>query len=160
METSRIKYIRINRYKYSDTTTLGTITLEGVGLFGYTLEDVVRPYGIKIKGKTAIPETHKGYRVGIHHSNKFKRDVLILYTEGDKVTLKEFGISFTYVYFHGGNTHVDTDGCILVAKNVDEKNMRIQGTLEKELFTKVNEWFKAGYEVRVLINNSTYTDVI
>ena len=160
METSRIKYITINRYKYSDTTTLGTIVLEGYGKFGYTLEDTVRAYGIKIKGKTAIPETHKGYKVGIHYSNKFKRNVLILYTEYDKITLKELGISFSNVYFHGGNTHVDTEGCILVARNVDEKNMKIQGTLEKELFTRVNEWFKAGYEVRVLINNSTYTDVI
>ena len=160
METSKIKYIKINRYKYSDTTTIGTITLEGVGLFGYTLEDAVRPYGIKIKGKTAIPESNRGYRVGIHYSNKFKRNVLILYTEYDRITIKECGVSFSYVYFHGGNSHVDTDGCILVAKNVDITNMKIQGSIEKELFAKVSEWFKSGYEVKVLISNSPYTDVI
>jgi hypothetical protein len=153
------KYITIVRDVYTPTTTLGKLYLEGVGEFCYTLEDNVRPYGIKLKGITAIPENHSGYKIGIHRSNKFKRDVLILYTESDRITLKHGGISFTHVYFHGGNTHVDTDGCILVAANRDDKNLRIQGTKEAELFKIVKEWLSKGIDVYVIIQNKPYTNV-
>lgn len=158
-DKSMIKYITLNRYKYSETTTIGTIVVEGIGKFGYTLEDAVRPYGIKIKTKTAIPENVKGYKVGLHRSNRFKRDMLILYTEYDRITLNFGGVTFTHIYIHGGNTHVDTEGCILVAKNVDEVNMKINYSLEKELFTIVKKWFDTGYEVRFIIKNNPYTDV-
>ena len=157
---NKVKYITIVRNLYSNTTTLGTLYLEDIGEFCYTLEDTVRPFGIKLKGITAIPENPFGYNVGLRRSSKFNRDVLILYTESDCITLKYGGVSYTYVYFHGGNDHFDTDGCILVAENRDVKNMKIQGTKEKDLFEIVKSWLSDGFEVKVIINNKSYIDVL
>ncbi len=151
----KIKYITIERYKYSDTTTLGKLYVDGQ-LFCNTLEDTTRAYGIKIKSHTAIPENHIGYDVNIHRSNRFKRDVLIITTEKDLLTLKFGGVSFTHVYFHGGNTHVDTEGCILVARNVNVDKMSIQGTMEAELFRVVKTWILDGFNVKLIIVNRPY----
>jgi hypothetical protein len=154
----KIKYLTLERYKYSDTTTLGKLIVDGKS-FCNTLEDVVRPFGIKIKSRTAIPENHMGYNVDIHKSNRFKRDVLIVTTEPDVLTLRFGGISFTHIYFHGGNTHLDTDGCILVARNVNVDKMTIQGTMEKELFNIVKGWITTGHVVKLIVRNKSYTDV-
>jgi hypothetical protein len=151
----KIKYITIERYKYSDTTTLGKLYVDGQ-LFCNTLEDTVRPYGIKIKSRTAIPENHMGYDVNVHRSNRFKRDMLIITTDQDILTLRFGGISFTHVYFHGGNTHVDTDGCILVARNVDVDHMSIQGTMEDDLFRAVKSYLLDGFTVKLIIVNRPY----
>lgn len=146
-----MKSIIHNRFKYYPETTIGEIFIDSKH-FCFTLEDTVRASGIKVQGYTAIPSNHYyGYKVGIRYSPGFKRDMLILYTEDDKETLEFNGISFKYVYSHGGNKHEDTEGCVLVAKSVDGN--LIYGTMEKELFDIVSEWIKAGEEVRWFITN-------
>jgi hypothetical protein len=149
--------LNLVRYKYSADTTLGKLYLND-NILCYTLEDAVRPYGIKIKGQTAIFENPNGYNIGIKHSNRFKRDMLCLYTEEDKVTIKQGGVSFSYVYFHGGNTHINTEGCPLVASNVDEDNFRIYNTYEAPLFKLVKKYMEDGYIVKVKITNLPYVD--
>ncbi len=140
-----IRIIDHYRQEFYPRTTLGHIDINNKH-FCYTLEDTLRPYGVKIKGDTGIPEHVHGYKVGIIRSSRFARDVLILYTEDDGITLSQHGIEFQYIYAHGGNKHEDTEGCVLVA--FTKSGNKIQGTAEKELFTIVNRWIKQGHEVR------------
>ncbi len=141
METKFIDHFRDDFHPQS---TLGYISLEGKK-FCYTLEDTLRPYGVKVYEHTGLPENPQGYKVGIRRSNKFKRDVLVLYTEKDGITLTHYGISFKYAYIHGGNSHKDTEGCVLVAFN--KHGNKIQGTAEKALFKIVKKWIDAGHDV-------------
>jgi len=150
---SNIKYIIHNRSSYYSRTTIGNILDDGAH-FCYTLEDTVRGKGIKVYGETAIPHNpDMGYRVRIHYSSNFKRNVLLLHSEPDGVTLTKDGISFGYIYAHGGNKHEDTEGCILVAHQRSED--RIWNTAEAELFKLVEGYIKAGFEVRWIIRNGT-----
>lgn len=148
----KTRILQTSRINYYPRTTVGELFVEGE-YFGYTLEDTVRPYGIKVYGETAIPENmgSNGYQLGIHKSNRFKREVLIIYTESDGVTLDNGGISFKYTYFHGMNTHEDTLGCVGIAEN--HNGNTIQGSLEKELFDLVSPWILAGDDVRYFVEN-------
>lgn len=142
---------------FTDTTSIGEIFLPHLKKrFCWSLEDAVRAKGLKITGKTAIFDNVR-FKVGIHYSPRFKREMLILYTEKDNITMKIIfnfkEIKFTYIYSHGGNDHKDTDGCPLVAFN-KISNKIIQGTAEKELFNIVAPWIRKGYDVGwTFINN-------
>ena len=140
-----------SRDNYYAQTTIGEISIEAKH-FCYTLEDTVRPYGIKVTGETAIPQNTLGYNVSIRHSNKFNRPVLVLSNHYDKITIEKDGVTFGYVYSHGGNKHDDTEGCILVAFNVNENE--IYGTAEAKLFKLVKKWIDAGDTVKWCIYNN------
>lgn len=87
--------------------TIGQMYINGK-YFCDTLEDVVRPAGEKVYGKTAIPEGI--YEVFLTMSKRFKKLMPLL----SKVP------NFTGVRIHSGNTAKDTDGCILVGKNKEK----------------------------------------
>lgn len=142
--------IEIIRDSYSKNTTLGKMYINGE-YFCETLEDTVRPFGIKVKGETAIPDNIV-YKVSLSVSNRFKRLMPILYTESDLNTLKGNGISFIGVRFHGGNDDGDTAGCPLVAKNRIGNN-KIQGTMEKPLTEKIQDALQKGEDVTCLCVN-------
>jgi hypothetical protein len=73
-----------------------------------------------VYGQTAIPSGR--YRLILSRSNKFKRIMPeILNIPG-----------FTGVRMHGGNTAKDTEGCIIVSKNIINRSM-VQGTMERAL---------------------------
>ncbi|KKN55726.1 hypothetical protein LCGC14_0579360 [marine sediment metagenome] len=145
-------YIKIDRYLYTTRTTIGRLYLpnqDGIASFCYTLEDTVRAYGIKVPGETALPEGI--YRVNVTKSNRFKRLMPILYTETNGYEIKMGGIGFKGSRFHGGNTHKDTASCPLVAFNYINET-RIQGTAEKSLTAKIQEYLLKG-NVFVKITN-------
>jgi len=144
-----------NRLWYYPQTTVGKIeiTKEGKTIYDcYCLEDTVRGVGIKVPKFTAIPEYI--YKVSYRYSPTFKRDMLMLYTEEDMCTIIAHGITFKYVYSHGGNKHEDTDGCIIVGKNRDENE--IYNSAERDIFDIVYPELKDNRKViwRV-INNPT-----
>ncbi len=141
--------IEVKRDSYTARTTLGKLYINGV-YFCETLEDTVRPYGIKVKGETAIPEGIV-YIVKVTYSTRFKRDMISITTDGN-YTLSAKGITFKGIRAHGGNTHKNTEGCPLVAKNRLSDDT-IQGTMESPLLIKVNEALKRGEDVQWLAVN-------
>lgn len=118
--------IKLVREFFTPTETLGSLLIDGK-FFCYTLEDVDR--GLtqsmelsdvkkkKVKEETAIP--YGKYRVQLTYSNRFKRILpLVVDVKG-----------FEGIRFHGGNTHLNTEGCILVAK---QRNLnKVHPTIKK-----------------------------
>lgn len=86
----------------TETRTLGTLTFPD-GYVCQTLEDPVRPAGVKVAGDTAIPAGT--YPVTITMSSKF----------GQLLPLLSHVPMFTGIRIHPGCTAADTAGCILVA---------------------------------------------
>lgn len=119
--------LKLVRNKSKGNSTLGSLYIDGI-FQCYTLEDVERP--VKIAGETAIP---KGtYKIVINMSNRFKIIMpLLLDVPG-----------FLGVRIHSGNTHKDTEGCILVGTSKVDQD--IGGTVVnsrtafKELMSKLN----------------------
>lgn len=93
--------INVRRTEYADTYTIGRMTIDGVYMC-YTLEDKVRPAGVKIQNQTAIP-TGK-YQVIIDFSPHFQKQMLHVLNVP----------MFEGIRIHSGNDDADTDGCILV----------------------------------------------
>lgn len=141
--------ITIQRNEYTDDTTIGELFIDGERFF-YTLEDTVRAPKIKVAGHTAIPEGR--YNVKVTMSSRFKRDMPIVFSESDEITLKAKGIEFKGIRIHGGNTHANTEGCPLVAYNRPSRET-IQGTAEKELTAKIKEAIGRGENVVLEVVN-------
>lgn len=96
----------LQREVLTDKSTIGKLAIDGQD-FCFTLEDVVRPAGVKLYGHTAIGAGR--YRVDITPSNRFKRDLPLI---------KDVP-SFEGIRIHAGNTSADTEGCILIGLTKD-----------------------------------------
>lgn len=107
------------RNEFFDDTTLGTLMVQGKDTSEWlceTLEDVDRELEKyperKVKGATAIPRGT--YKVAWTFSNRFQRYMLEL-----------LGVpGFHGIRFHAGNTHIDTDGCILGGNTRHRRTIR------------------------------------
>lgn len=129
--------ITVYRLRQNKTTTIGLMFLESE-LFGYTLEDVTRDK--KVYGKTAIDAGVYGVKLTM--SNRFKRIMPLL-----------LGVpKFEGIRIHGGNTHHNTEGCILVAKRLLNDNT-IQGSLEKVLTERLKKHSRNGENITIEIIN-------
>jgi len=96
--------LKVERIYKAPTYTIGKLYIDGQ-LFCDTLEDAVRPDGVKVYGKTAIG---KGiYKVILNVSNRFKILMPLLLNVPN----------FEGIRIHAGNTDKDTHGCLLVGKN-------------------------------------------
>ena len=125
----------IIRDTYSQNATLGKLFVNGQ-FFCHTLEDTVRGHGIKVYGHTAIPAGE--YSVKVSMSSRFKRLMPMIYTESNGYEIKKGGISFKGVRMHGGNTHLNTHGCVLTAFK-RRSNTEVYETAEKELTELLND---------------------
>ncbi len=95
--------VTVLRDQFESDCTLGRLLIDGE-FYCYTLEDVVRAPGVKEHGRTAIPPGT--YRTIVNMSNRFKQLMpLLLSVPG-----------FEGIRIHPGNTHADTEGCILVGR--------------------------------------------
>ncbi len=138
--------VRLERYSYTAQTTIGKLYINGE-YFGYTLEDTVRSDNIKVKKETAIPggtfDEPQVYKIEMRESGRFGT-VPVVYTHKFEKSgyyeyiLRAKGIEFSYILFHGGNTHIHTEGCVLVAKNFVNKD-KIQGSLKELLSDTLTE---------------------
>ena len=93
--------LKIIRKEFTEISTIGDLFFGG-GYFCHTLEDCVREKGVKVDGKTAIPEGR--YGLIIDQSARFKRAMPhILDVPG-----------FEGIRIHAGNTAENTEGCPLL----------------------------------------------
>jgi hypothetical protein len=93
--------IRIIREPSLQGTTLGVVFIDG-RFTCFSLEDEIRPVGVKVDGETCIPPGR--YRVGLTWSPKF-----------GKVLPEVLDVpGFTGVRIHAGNSAMDTRGCVLL----------------------------------------------
>lgn len=95
--------LTLRRKWLTDQSTIGELYVDGA-FFSYTLEDVLRPEGVKIKRETAIPAGR--YEVIMGWSNRFQKPMPRLCHVPN----------FDGILIHAGNTKDDTSGCILVGK--------------------------------------------
>ena len=95
--------LRVERSIFLSDCTIGKMYADGV-FECFTLEPTVRPPGVKVPGKTAIPEGR--YQVIISPSPKFGFDTPHVMDVPD----------FSAIEMHIGNFPQDTEGCTLVGK--------------------------------------------
>ena len=131
--------ITVTRQHFSESCTIGELTIEGDGIKLYTLEDVDRRLSqtddlavikqSKVFGQTAIP--YGKYEVAMTFSERFKRVMpQLLNVKG-----------FEGVRIHSGNVAEDTLGCILVGYQKDVLNNKVlnsRGAIG-ELYMLLNE---------------------
>jgi len=120
--------LRLERVQIDHDVTIGSLSADGVWQC-WTLEDVVRPKGVKVPGQTAIPAGR--YRVVITPSPRFKRDLPLLVDVPN----------FAGVRIHPGNTAADTEGCILVGaeRGADGKSIGRSRVAFDNLFIKLTD---------------------
>ena len=99
--------LKILRKEFTEKSTIGDFFVNNT-FFSYVLEDMIREPGVKVPGKTAIPEGR--YQVIIDQSNRFKRAMPhVLNVPG-----------FEGIRIHAGNTDRDTEGCPLLGYTKDK----------------------------------------
>lgn len=127
-------FITVKRQWFTDHSTVGEMLIDN-DRECFTLEDTVRHDEFKVKGRTAIPSGT--YQVVITHSNRFNREMpLLLNVPG-----------FEGVRIHTGNTDKDTEGCILIGKDFDERAKDWIGDSREafnEFFPKLQTALKSG----------------
>ena len=118
----------LTRTTLTPDETHGTLSIDGVHAC-YTLEDTVRPPGVKIQHETAIPAGR--YALTITRSQRF----------GVMLPWMDVGQGWTGVRIHAGNTTADTSGCILVGLSHTDHTLlssrlalaKVQGALAQAL---------------------------
>jgi hypothetical protein len=115
--------LELVRRWFSDECTIGELYVDGEWEC-FTLEDAVRE-GPKIAGATAIPEGT--YQVVVSYSNRFERMMpLIRNVPG-----------YEGIRIHSGNTHADTQGCILVGRERGPNRILRSRLAYNELFEQL-----------------------
>lgn len=124
----------VKREFFAETYTIGKLYVDGV-YFCDTLENPVRPEGVKIPNETAIP--YGTYEVIVNFSPKFKRILPRLINVP----------MFDGILIHRGNSVKDTSGCILVGEN-KVKGMVLNSTPYEE---KLVELLKDKKDIEITI---------
>jgi hypothetical protein len=137
---------QVLRSIYTSKSTIGNFIVNNK-IFCHTLEDVVRPKGsLKIPGQTAIPSGR--YEVILSFSNRFQ-----------KILPEILNVpNFTGIRLHGGNTNVDTDGCLLVAYNIINNDM-IQGSASSAIVELLQNYSSEKNYIEVL-DSYPYTGIV
>ena len=132
--------LKVQRIAKKPTYTIGMLYIDGEK-FCDTLEDRVRDLSKepKIKGQTAIPAGR--YRIYLTYSPRFKRILPLL----DNVP------QFTGVRIHRGNTHKDTEGCILVGYNREVGKVLDSAATEQRLMAVLQNAVNKGEQIYITI---------
>jgi hypothetical protein len=149
----KILWILTERNSYTPKTSLGRMSFlynDISEFFGNTLEDAARPGNVKIYGETCLPG---GLECDVAlYENEHYGETIIFYTEPDKRTIRFGPLTWTGCLAHGGNDAEDTLGCVLVAKNIIDKN-HIQGSLKDKLREFIEKKIGEGYKIKARFIN-------
>jgi hypothetical protein len=122
-------HLHLLRVMHNTHETIGTLSIDGFH-FCYTLEDTVREPGIKITGRTAIPAGQ--YKIKVTWSPRFKVMMPLL------IGNEEFSKRWSGIRIHTGNSHTDTEGCILVGQRVVGNQLRESRLAYNELMKQLS----------------------
>jgi len=132
--------LKLIRQIFTEKSTIGSLFIDN-NFECYTLEDIVRPPGIKIPGATAIP--YGNYEVIIDYSNRFARNMPHFLNVP----------MFEGIRIHPGNTSADTEGCILVGTSKVTDIIYESKAAFAKFYPKLEEGLRHG-EVRIEITNT------
>ncbi len=135
--------LKLQRQVCTDISTIGSLFIDDI-FECFTLEDTVRPPGIKIPGATAI--SYGSYEVIVDHSNRFGRAMPHVLNVP----------MFEGIRIHPGNTSSDTEGCILLGTSKSTDHIYNSKIAFDNFFPKLEEGLKAG-KVMIEITNMTST---
>ncbi|NVN99294.1 MAG: hypothetical protein HXX17_08220 [Geobacteraceae bacterium] len=128
--------LEVVRFQCGATCTIGELMVDGEHEC-WTLEDVVRPDGVKVYGETAIP--FGTYPVVVTFSNRFQRDLpLVQNVPG-----------FDGIRIHPGNTAADTHGCLLVGTGRTATSVTESRLAFNALFAKIGDAFRRGETITI-----------
>ena len=113
---------------YHEARTVSVLYENGSPLHGAVIEDVGRPDGVKIAGKTCIPEGV--YSVSITLSPKFKKPMILLSNKADG-SIQRGDITFTGIRVHSGTSVDHTEGCPLY-QDYESLQSRIQAAIDRK----------------------------
>lgn len=130
--------LKLERVQLDPDVTIGSMSVDGQWEC-WTLEDVVRPDGVKIHGETAISKGN--YDVKITLSPRFKRQLPLI------IDVK----NFVGIRIHPGNTAGDTEGCILVGQDRLKKSIGRSVLAFNALFAKMNAALLRGEQINLEI---------
>ena len=130
--------LKLNRKWFTDKSTCGILYVNDK-FFCYTLEDVVRPAGEKVNGKTAIP--WGTYQVVVTFSNHFQKPLPLLINVPN----------FAGVRIHSGNQSDDTEGCILVGMTHSANWLGSSCAAMDNLLEKLDEAYDKGENISIEI---------
>jgi len=147
--------ITVLRYTDDGETTLGLLFLKGK-FFAYTLEDTFQE--VKVPGKTRIPAGFYPLKFNKNLTPMTKR-----YRESRPwfdfhLEIKDVP-NFSGVYIHVGNTHEDTEGCLLMADGVNagiSKSILLSKLAFERFYKKVSDLLKANEPVNIQILNEDW----
>jgi hypothetical protein len=114
--------IKLIRKQLNKDETIGEMYVDGE-FECYTLEDAVRES--KVAGVTAIP--YGTYNITVTYSPRFGRYLPLLHDVPN----------FTGVRIHAGNTHKDTEGCILVGTKEGKHSILDSRKAFAKLYNKI-----------------------
>ena len=142
--------LRVDRYLSTPNATLGKLYIDDV-FECYTLEDEFR--AVKVKKETRIPDGTYLIKLrteGSHHSHYAQK-----FPDIHKGMLWLQNVpGFQFILIHIGNTEEDTEGCLLVGSDRDEKTMTLQRSTVayRKMYPKVAEAVEKG-EVWITVRN-------
>lgn len=131
--------LELKRIQLDPDVTIGALLVDNV-FECWTLEDTVRPDGVKIYGETAIPTGT--YAVDITYSPRFKVQMPLLINVA----------GFLGVRIHTGNTADDTEGCIIVGTDRLNKSLGRSRIAYDKLFAKLVEAKKRKEPIELTIS--------
>lgn len=127
--------IKLIRYRFTDEQTHGIMLLDNT-FQCYTVEDKVRMQ--KIHGQTAIPEgcydlKQRKEMSGLTEKYRNKFDWFDWHWQLQNVP------NFNWVYIHIGNTHLDSEGCLLVGTEAMEDRVGKSTAAFEKLYHKLKQ---------------------